>query len=78
MENTAMTDYYLAIELEWIKNNNSDFSRGVRHCMDIAKKYLPKERQQIEDAYKQGRKDDVLDYYPEKHASEYYEETYGK
>jgi len=78
MEKTAMQEL-----IEWYDETNkrrikrNDFVTGSEVIMK-AEELIIKERQQIEDAYKQGRKDDVLDYYPEKHASEYYEETYGK
>ena len=36
------------------------------------------ENQQIIDAYIQGRKDNHLDYYPEKHAKETYDEMFKK
>ena len=34
------------------------------------------EKQQIVDAYIQGRDDCYLDWHPKKHAKEYYQETY--
>lgn len=39
---------------------------------------LPIEENQLCKMYEQGRKDNHLDYYPEKHAKETYVEFYGK
>tara|TARA_R110000868_G_scaffold411651_1_gene706733 strand:+ start:2741 stop:3247 length:507 start_codon:yes stop_codon:yes gene_type:complete len=47
---------------------------GLRDVWEQAKEM---EKQQIIDAYIQGREDNHLDYYPQKHSEEYYTSTYG-
>jgi hypothetical protein len=43
---------------------------------DILKQAKEMHKQEILDAYIQGRDDWSLDWYPEKHAKEYYQETF--
>jgi hypothetical protein len=35
-------------------------------------------KQEIKDAYVKGREEHYLDYYPQKHSEEYYQETFKK
>ena len=46
--------------------------------VDILEQAIEKEKQQLCDMYIQGRKDNHLDYYPEKHAKETYDEMFKK
>jgi hypothetical protein len=44
---------------------------------DVEEEYLEKEKNQLCKMYIQGRNDKHLDYYPEKHANEIYNELFG-
>ena len=43
-----------------------------------AQELLEKEKEQIMDAYVVGREESHLDYYPQKHSLEYYNETFNQ
>lgn len=68
---TALTE--LIEHLNYFK----DHSAFARDAIKKATALLKKEREQISNAYIQGRKDDPLDWYPEKHAEEYFMETFN-
>lgn len=55
-----------------------DLIKRFGHLLpDIEKEFLEKEKEQLYKMYVQGRKDSHLDYYPEKHAKETYDEFFG-
>ena len=63
--------------MEWlVEAMELDEKFDGRYSSTIAQA-LEMERQRLEEAYIVGRKECHLDFYPEKHAREYYNETYG-
>jgi len=83
MENTAiqeLTAIQLAIEiLETERDEQADEHTYMRFDAKIKELYnlLPKEREQIEEAYKTGYTEkEYLDYYPDKHPKEYFTTRY--
>lgn len=55
------------------------YNSAIIVCKDIIRKateLLEAERKQIMDSYIAGRNDCNLDFYPKKHAAEYFTETY--
>lgn len=64
--------------------SDTDFQKGFISCLEHVqsfietKKLLEAEKQHIEQAYITGRDECHLDYYPKKHATEYYNEKFSK
>lgn len=66
--------------VEWLVKNYLDLSDeyNTMSLEEIVKQAKQKEKQQIKCAYLVGREDEqTLDYYPQKHSEDYYNETYG-
>lgn len=60
------------------KTAMKDLMERFGHLLpDIEEKYLEKEKEQLCKMYVQGRNDNHLDYYPEKHAKETYNELFS-
>ena len=60
------------------KTAMQDLMEKFGHLLpDVEETYLEKEKEQLCKMYVQGRKDNHLDYYPEKHAKETYNEFFG-
>lgn len=81
-QKTALTEL-----IEWAKANafNVEYQSGnfyvsvdFEEMKEQFDRLLAKEREQLESMYIQGREDYVLDYYPEKHARESFEQKFEK
>jgi hypothetical protein len=78
MEKTAMTQ--LREKLQYVANSDDtqkEYALAVINVIkDIDAQMNKIEREQLCKMYVQGRNDNHLDYYPEKHAKETYEEFF--
>lgn len=72
-EQTALTKFFDKIRINYDKD--SEEYEQILTDYVLAKEF---EKKQICDMYIQGRNDVNLDYYPEKHAIETYNEKFGK
>ncbi len=75
---TAMQMAIEALQIEMQKateQHSPNIASGFHHSIIILQSFLPTEKEQIEQAYVQGREDE---YHKEdtKNAQEYYQETY--
>lgn len=71
-----MEDKMKQTAVEWLIEKMLDSGIGI--CKEWREKAKEMEKQQIKCAYLVGREDEqTLDYYPQKHSEDYYNETYG-
>ena len=69
--------------VEWLVSNisskiDNEYWCNQKEITEWVEQAKEMEKEQLCDMYIQGRKDNHLDYYPEKHAKETYDEIYKK
>lgn len=63
--------------VQWVIDQlTPSISLQSKYIQEFKDRALEMEKQQITDAYIQGREDWPLDHYPKKHSNEYYQATY--